>query len=161
MQDTFQPIPGFINCARRWGLLSQATQKGSQAVKWLAVSMQWSRSIYAASLAQLSSWFFKTIATSDQSQLSHAVKWSCVCEQYLNSLDSQPGTQKMAIAHLPLYMWGQSGELDETDYGDGVHPGPWHTCFNECVSTNQNESILQLTSLKYRDNTMVFVVFIL
>ena len=115
------------------------------------------------SMQHLSSWFFKTIATSDQSQLSHAVEWSCACEQYLNSLDSQPGTQKMALPDLPLYMWGQSGELDETDYGDCIHPGVWLTCFNECVSTNQNGmfSILQLTSLKYRDNTMVFVVFIL
>ena len=40
-QDTFQPIPGFINCARRWGQLSQATQECSQEVRWLAVSLQW------------------------------------------------------------------------------------------------------------------------
>ena len=37
----------------------------------------------------------------------------------------------MALAN---YMWGQSGELDETGYGDCVHPGAWLPCFNMSVS---------------------------
>ena len=164
LQDTFLAIPDFINCARGWELLSQATQKGSQAIKWLAVSIQWSRCIYAASLVQLSSWFSKTIATSDQSQFSHVVECSCACEHYLYSLDSGPETQKMALADLPLYLWG-------SEWGTGWDRLWWWCpprCMAylhqyECLSINQNGmfSILQLTSLKYRDNTMVFVVFIL
>ena len=76
VQDIFQPIPGFINCARRWELLSQATQKGSHSGGWL-----YPCSRVEASLIQHLSYscllIFQTIATTDQSPLSRVVKCSC------------------------------------------------------------------------------------
>ena len=50
------------------------------------------------------------------------------------------------IAHLPLYMWGQSGELGETDYTDYGHPGKFLPCFNPSVS---KWNVTSLGSLHY------------
>ena len=55
--------------------------------------------------------------------------------------------KKTAIAHLPLYMWGQSGELDETNYNDCGQPVVWpFFFFNMSVSTNQNGMLLVLAA---------------
>ena len=54
--------------------------------------------------------------------------------------------KKIAIAHLPLYMWGQSGELGETNYNDCGQPGVWLPFFNMSVSTNQNGMLLVLAA---------------
>ena len=63
--------------------LCRNSKVASQAVWWLAVSIQWSRSNFNASyLMQLSSWLSKTIATSDQSQLSRVVK----CSTYITGM---------------------------------------------------------------------------
>ena len=62
---------------------------------------------------------------------------------------------KIAIAHLPLYMWGQSGKLGETDYDDYDHTGVWLSCFNTSVSTNQNGVLVAYITEVQRQSSSV------
>ena len=67
--------------------------------------------------------------------------------------------QNSHIAHLPLYMWGQSGKLGETD--DCGHSG--HSLFQyECVSTNQNRMLLVIAAyITQYVSLLVCVAFIM
>ena len=66
---------------------------------------------------------------------------------------------KTVIAHPPLYMWCQSGELGETDYGGHSR----HSLFQyECVSTNQNGMLLVIAAyITQYVSLLVCVAFIM
>ena len=63
--------------------------------------------------------------------------------------------KKTAIAHLPLYMWGQSGELGETNYNDCGQPVVWPFFFQyECLHQSKR-NVASLGSLHHRGTEAV------